>query len=271
MAETRHVPMWSSGITSWAAAKIVIDRHGAENVTLLFADVRAEDEDNYRFNRDAERHLGMSITVVADGRTPQEVLRDKRWIGNARIAPCSHLLKQVPCRRWLEENCDPASTVLYIGLDAYEPERVEANRRKWAPWTVEFPLIEPPYYPKEHWLREARAAGLEPPVMYRLGFPHANCGGACVRAGQAQWGHLLNSALPDRFGARFDSWETFERDMQQELGTESAILRDRRGDATVGLPLPVLRERVEAAQDTAPLFDVDDWGGCGCFTEATDG
>lgn len=266
MGDLKRVVMWSSGITSWAAARIVVEQFGVGTV-LLFADVRAEDEDNYRFNRDASALLGVPITVVSDGRNPQEVLRHKRWIGSAKVAPCSHLLKQVPCRRWLEENCDPASTVLYVGLDAYEPERVEINRTKWAPWRVEFPLQEPPYYPKDHWLREAQLLGLEPPVMYRLGFPHANCGGACVRAGQGQWAHLLNTALPKRFADRYASWERFERDMQDELGSEAAILRDRRGGQTIGLPLTVLRAGVEQSQHTAPLFDVDDWGGCGCFTD----
>jgi hypothetical protein len=55
--------------------------------------------------------------------------------------------------------------------------------------------------------------------------------------------------------------------MQAELNTESAILRDRRNNATIPLPLTVLRQRVEQSQDTADLFDADDWGGCGCFTE----
>jgi hypothetical protein len=258
--------MFSSGITSYGAATIVIDRHGRDNVTLLFADTLSEDVDNYRFNRDAEKQLGVPLTVVCDGRTPQQVLRDRRWIGNARIAPCSHLLKQVPARRWLEANCDPASTVLYVGLDAYEPERVETNRRMWKPWQVEFPLTEPPYYPKSHWLREAKRVGLEPPAMYAFGFPHANCGGACIRAGQGQWGHLLNPALPQRFADSYRSWEEFEQSMQAELGTESAILRDRRDDATIPLPLTVFRRQVEDSRDTESLFDVDDWGGCGCFT-----
>lgn len=263
----RHVVMFSSGITSYGAATVVIDRHGRDNVTLLFADTRAEDTDNYRFNRDAEKQLGIPITVVSDGRTPQQVLRDRRWIGNAKIAPCSHLLKQVPARRWLEANCDPASTILYVGLDAYEPERVETNRRMWKPWRVEFPLTEPPYYPKDHWLREARRVGLEPPAMYAFGFPHANCGGACIRAGQGQWGHLLNPALPQRFADNYQSWEAFEQSMQGELETESAILRDRRNNATLPLPLTVLRERVERSRNTASLFDTEDWGGCACFTD----
>lgn len=126
----RHVVMWSSGITSWAVAKLVIQDHGQENTTLLFADVLAEDEDNYRFNRDAATQLGMELTVVCDGRDPQQVNRDTRWLSNSRAAKCSELLKIKPSREWLEANCDPAETVLYLGLDWTEPERV-ADGHPW--------------------------------------------------------------------------------------------------------------------------------------------
>lgn len=257
---TQHIPQWSSGIQSWAAARRVIDTHGPDNVTLLFADTNAEDADNYRFNRDASRLLGVPITVVADGRTPQQVNRDKRWLGNSQLAPCSHELKQKVCRRWLEANADPSDTILYVGIDWTEPERRGAIERLWAPWPTEFPLMQAPYYPKDHWLREARKLGLEPPNMYRRGYAHANCGGACVRGGQAQWAHLLgdNPAL-------YRSWEQHEQEMSELLGRPVAILRDRRGGTTIPLPLSVLRQRIEDGDEG--LFDPYDWGGCGCMID----
>jgi hypothetical protein len=33
--------MWSGGITSWATARLVIERHGKASTTLLFADTIA--------------------------------------------------------------------------------------------------------------------------------------------------------------------------------------------------------------------------------------
>jgi hypothetical protein len=44
----------------------------------------------------------------------------------------------------------------------------------WAPWTVEFPMREPPYLTKEEMLDQARADGLVPPRLYELGFAHNN-------------------------------------------------------------------------------------------------
>lgn len=270
---TKHVVMWSSGITSWAVARQIVAMHGHDDTVLLFADTLVEDPDNYRFNREASAQLGMDLTVVCDGRTPQQVNIDTRWLSNARTAKCSELLKIKPSRAWLDDHCDPSDTVLYVGLDWTEPERVDVNRRLWTPWRVEFPLTTPPYYTKDHWLAESRRLGIEPPEMYTLGFAHANCGGACVRGGQAQWAHLLdvrprNSRFdPQRFANAFRSWEEHEKFMNGFLvrGDDPvAIVRDRRGGETKPLPLTVIRQRHESQPS---LLDLDDWGGCGCFTE----
>lgn len=257
----KHVVMYSGGITSWAVAHRLAKEHGTDDLVLLFADTLAEDGDLYRFNRDVARQIGVDITVVADGRTPQEVGRDRKHLGNTRVANCSHLLKQKPCRDWLSANTDPADTIVYVGIDWTETHRLPAIERAWAPWPVSAPLARPPHSDKAALLSDARAVGLVEPRLYALGFAHNNCGGACVKAGQAQWAHLL-AVFPDRFA----SWEDHEQRMRAEHG-DVAILRDRTGGITRPLPLTVLRQRIEASTPAATLFDVDDWGGCGCMTD----
>lgn len=262
-ANTQHVVMWSGGITSWATARLVIERHGRENVTLLFADTQVEDEDLYKFNQQASAQLGMQLVTVADGRDPWQVFEDKRWLGNTRIAQCSHVLKQEPCRAWLEVNADPEHTVLYVGIDWSETHRLPGIVRNWLPWRAEAPLTEPPYRDKQQWLDEARKVGLDIPRLYRLGFAHNNCGGACVKGGQAQWARLLE-VFPERYARA----EQAEKRMRLMLGKDVSILRDRSGGDTRPLTLTELRERIEAGRESQPnLFDQDDWGGCGCFTD----
>jgi hypothetical protein len=253
--------MVSGGLSSWATARRVKARHGVTNLTLLFADVRDEDEDLYRFNDDVARDIGVPITVVSDGRNPREVGKDRRHVGNTHVANCSHLLKQVPARKWLDENADVASTTLYVGIGWSEPHRIPGIVRHWAPWSVEMPMTESPYVDTRQLIEQARAAGFEPPRLYELGFAHNNCGGACVKAGQAQWAHLL-TVFPDRYAA----WEQHENEMRADLGKDVSILRDRRGGVTKPLPLTVLRRRIEAS--TPEPFDLDDWGGCGCFVDS---
>lgn len=254
----RHVVMFSGGITSWAVAARVADEHGTADLTLLFADTRVEDADLYRFNEAVARDIGVPITVLRDGRTPWQVFRDKRHIGNTRLANCSHLLKQVPCRRWLEEQTTPDDAAVYVGIDWTEAHRLAAIRRGYSPWSVRAPLCFPPYVSKFQLIEEVRARGIKPPRLYELGFAHNNCGGACVRGGQAQWARLLEID-PERYAQE----ERAEDDLRAYLHKDVSILRDRRGGQTRPLTLTALRQRIESKQDV----DQDDWGGCGCFTD----
>lgn len=263
MSTHRHVVMWSGGITSWATARHVVAEHGTASVTLLFADTNAEDEGLYAFNDAASAQLGVPITRVADARErdPWQVFEDKRWLGNTRIAQCSMELKLKPCEIWLAGNPELtfSNTTLYVGIDWTETERLPAIVKGWAPWTVDAPLTRPPYRDKRQLLDEARDAGLPVPRLYELGFAHNNCGGGCVKGGQAQWIRLLK-IFPDRYARA----ERAEVKMRALLGKDVSILRDRTGGSTKPLTLAALRRRVEEQPDQLDLFDE---GGCGCFTD----
>ncbi|MFE9064848.1 hypothetical protein [Streptomyces violaceusniger] len=261
----KHVVMWSGGITSWAVARLVVERYGPENVTLLFADTLIEDEDLYVFNEKASAQLGVPITRVADGRDPWQVFEDKRWLGNTRIAQCSLELKLKVCRDWLEASTDPADTVLYVGIDWTETHRLPAIVKGWLPWKTLAPLAEPPYRDKQQILAEARSVGLDIPRLYKLGFAHNNCGGACVKGGQAQWARLL-AVFPERYARA----EAAEEKMRRLLGKDVSILRDRTGGTTRPLTLATLRTRIEQDRTDQLSFDYLDWGGCGCFTDTAE-
>lgn len=261
MSGHHHVVMWSGGITSWATARHVIAEHGTASTTLLFADTLVEDEDLYAFNEQASAQLGVPITRVADGRDPWQVFEDKRWLGNTRIAQCALELKLKVCQKWLDTNDQLTfdNTTLYVGIDWTETERLPAIVKGWAPWTVDAPLTRPPYRDKRQLLAEARDAGLSTPRLYRLGFAHNNCGGACVKGGQAQWARLLE-VFPERYARS----EKAEQKMRDLLGKDVSILRDRTGGDTKPLTLAALRIRIEQQPDQLDLFDE---GGCGCFTD----
>ena len=89
MAEpNRAIVFYSGGLMSWAAAKRTVEKYGAKNVTLLFTDTLIEDPDLYRFLDESTAELGAQLVALADGRTPWEVFRDKKFIGNTlREAP----------------------------------------------------------------------------------------------------------------------------------------------------------------------------------------
>ena len=184
------------------------------------------------------------------------ILRDERYLGNTRVDPCSKILKRNLMDRWYQDNCEPGNTVVYLGYDWSEDHRLERSRAAMKPWRVEAPLSEPPYLSRHAMLRAVELDGIDPPRLYGMGFQHNNCGGACVKAGQASW-RLLLEQMPDRY--RYH--EKKEQEFRDWIGKDVTILRDRTGGKTAPLTLLEFRKRVEAGQDT----DQIDWGACSCF------
>jgi hypothetical protein len=262
----KRVVMFSGGIGSWATAKRVVEQYGTADVTLLFSDVKGEtedehigeDPDTYRFIEDAAKNVGAELVTVKDGRDIWQVFEQNRFLGNSRLAKCSHELKQKPAKRWLKANCDPQETIVYIGIDWTEVHRVEAIVRNYQPYKAEAPMTEAPFISKEEMIAWAKSEGLKPPRLYELGFAHNNCGGGCVRAGQAQFKKLFQ-VMPDRFAV----WEANENKMRDLLGDVS-ILKQTVNGQPQRLTLTQLRLRIQNQQ---PLFDESDFGGCGCFTD----
>lgn len=246
---------YSSGITSWASAKRIIDEHGTEDVVLVFADTKIEDEDNYRFLYESAERRGVPLEIIADGRDPWEIMYDERLIGNSRFDPCSKILKRKLLDKWRTEHCKPEITTTIIGLNWDEINRVERAKERAIPWPVEAPLCQPPYLSKKNCEEWARREGMEPPRLYAMGFSHANCGGFCIKAGQASFAKLLHN-FPERYAYH----EKKEQDMQAYLGTDNTILSEQINGVRHPLSLRQLRERIEN-KDQIDLFDI---GGCGC-------
>lgn len=245
---TTHVVQFSTGAGSAEVAFRLENRvSSGDRLVLLTADTMVEDEDNWRFAEEVVAQLRVwrkwEWVVLRDGRTPMQVGRDKRVVPNDRMAICSRILKREICRRWIDHNCDPADTVLYLGFDWLEEHRMEKARPLWAPFEIACPLMDEPLLDKEQILGKFRSLGIEPPRLYAEGFSHANCGGACVRGGQASWALLLK-----RRPALYAEWEAEEEKTRQFLGKNVSILKDR-----TALPTTAV--------------DPDDWGTCGCFDE----
>ncbi len=242
-----RVVQWSGGIGSWAAAQRVAAAHGTHRMVLLFADVLIEHPDLYRFSRQAADQLGVPVTRVCDGRTPWQVFSDVRFLGNNRLAPCSHILKQIPCRTWLEHATTPDAAIVYVGIGAFEVHRTAPIERGWAPWRVEFPMCSEPHLSRADMLDWARSMGLRIPALYELPYrlSHNNCGGFCVRAGIRQWSRMLTL---DPTG--YHQAELREQRLRAELG-DVAILRDRSGGGSRPLPLTELRHRLTTPPPSA--------------------
>jgi 3'-phosphoadenosine 5'-phosphosulfate sulfotransferase (PAPS reductase)/FAD synthetase len=253
----KHIVFYSGGIGSWMTAKRVIEKHGKEDVILLFTDTLIEDEDLYRFISETVAEMGVQFIRIEDGRTPFEVYKDVRFLGNSRLAPCSHALKQKTADKWIKSNFIPDECILYLGIDWTEEHRKAAPTRNWAPYKVEFPMCDEPYLDKSEMIAELEKLGIKQPKLYKLGFSHNNCGAFCCRAGQGHWVRVLEK-LPERFA----QYEEKEEEIRQYLNADVAMMKKTKNGVTIPYTLKQLREDYEKDGTQIDMFDI---GGCGCF------
>jgi hypothetical protein len=270
----KYISNFSGGLCSFFSSLRLVQEYGPSNVVNLFADVLIEHKDLYDFNRRSEDLLGVPITRISLEISPWQLFRKEGLIGNDRSPICSIRLKRQPLNDWMDANFEldsrqqnafygPATVAL--GFDFTEWNRVNDFQNAHPTWRVLAPMTEAPIWDKCRMIREAEKLGFKTPELYALGFPHNNCGGACVKAGISHFVHLYK-VLP----AKFIEWENEELHTQEEFrirgisNWQFTILKDRRGGITRPLTLRSLRFRIEAGEK----FPEDDWGGCGCAAAA---
>jgi len=209
-----HVVLFSGGAASAYVAKWVVDKYGKENCILLFTDTQWEDKDNHRFMEDVANYLNMDITRVADGRTPEDVFFEMRFLGNARMAKCSEELKVKQTLLFAEKlRSEGIEPILYFGIGYNEQHRADSLRDNYAhlplePIETRFPMVDSIGSElKAHYIIE-HEWGIALPRMYELGFHHANCGGKCVRAGMHHFANLF-MIWPESYAEFEDMEERF--------------------------------------------------------------
>jgi 3'-phosphoadenosine 5'-phosphosulfate sulfotransferase (PAPS reductase)/FAD synthetase len=255
----KYIVNVSGGLTSFEALRRTLEKHGKDNTHAVFADTLIEDEDLYRFLDDQERYFDIKIERIADGRTPWQVMKDSRCIKLPRIdmAPCSKALKRQAIDRAVNARYAEGEYTRVFGMDWTEMHRIDRLTAALDPEPVWFPLIEKPFVDKCQIAAFLEAIGIKVPRLYSLGFTHNNCGGGCVKAGQAHWARLWQT-MPERYLL----WEAKEQEIREHLGKDVTILRMHRNKQFHKVTLKEFRERLESG-DTQ--YDKDDWGGCGCF------
>ena len=257
----KRVVNFSGGLCSFWAAHRVAQKFGTEDLVLLFADTLIESPDLYRFNVKASEIIGVPITRICVGLTPWELFRKEGMIANAKYPICSVKLKREPLDLWRRQHCIEMDTVIYVGFDFSEYNRLDDLRAALPQWKIEAPMCWEPLWDKCKMLAEADKIGLPKQEAYQQGFPHNNCGKRCVRAGISHFVHLYHVDPP-----AYTDWENEEIATQavlKERGISNwqfTILKDRRGGNTKPLTLRELRLRIEAGE----TFPKHDWGGCGC-------
>jgi hypothetical protein len=94
------------------------------------------------------------------------------------------------------------------------------------------------------------------PKLYTMGFPHNNCGGFCVKTGQAQFKMLLEK-MPERYKEHEEAQEK----LFEQIGSKRPFIRLIRKGKMNYLSLKEFREHLQRNGQ----IDMYDYGGCGCF------
>ncbi|MDN4057155.1 hypothetical protein QPK31_02845 [Massilia sp. YIM B02769] len=211
----RIVCQFSCGAASAVATKLALAQYGATyDVQIINAFVREEHEDNRRFLSDCERWFGREITVLSDEKynaSTIEIFRRKQFIKSRYGAACTTELK----RRLLDKWKQPGD-VMVFGYTAEEVERLDDFRERNPDRRVVAPLIDAGLG-KEDCKAMIQRAGIELPLMYRMGYENANCIG-CVKGGEGYF-RAIQQDFPEQFNELAD--------LQEAIGPNAYLFRNR--------------------------------------------
>jgi hypothetical protein len=191
---TRIVGQFSCGAASAVAMKLAKAQYAATHeFVIINAYIEEEHKDNRRFLVDCEAWFGQSVIVLRDEKhnaSTHEVFRKHRYMNGPKGASCSRRLK----RDLLDSFCLPGDVSVF-GFTVEEMDRF-VDIQKVAGRDCIAPLIDRGLT-KDDCKSMVERAGIELPLMYRLGYDNANCIG-CVKGGMGYW-RAIREDFPEQF------------------------------------------------------------------------
>lgn len=256
--EKLHIVSLSGGLGSFIELKLTIDEFGEKNTTALFADVRMEDPDLYRFLHETLNHFRCSYTIISEGRNPWELFTDIKFLGDTKADPCSQILKRNLIKQHILKNYDRDTIIVHLGIDYTEKHRLESAIARTSEFTYTSLQVERKMMltPDEK-IKFSENLGIKPPILYSMGFSHNNCGGFCIKAGLGQF-KTLYEKLPDRY-----EWHVQkEKELRKAAPTARPFLRKMIKGKTKYLWLEEYREILRS--NNISKEEELDIGGCAC-------
>jgi len=214
MEKKRMVIWFSCGAASAVATKICLAKYSeTHEITIARIVIANEHPDNDRFARDCEKWFGSRITNVWNDEYADcwEVWNDLEYIVNIYGAPCTVELKK---KVRLIFTCTLLPAVQVFGYTKEEEKRAERFRKGNPHVNLMTPLIDE-NISKSDCLAMIKRAGIELPMMYRLGFNNNNCIG-CPKGGMGYWNRI-----------RIHFPEVFKRMARLERSLDYAILKQK--------------------------------------------
>lgn len=192
----RTLIWFSTGAASAIAARLILRE--TPEALIVRCETGNEDEDNYRFERDVERWLNRTITVLKSDKyeSVPEVWERERYMAGIDGARCTVEMKVVPR---LAFQLPTDIHVFGYTADARDVERFARLKENYPELTVRAPLIEQGVT-KAATMAMVERAGIALPRSYAWGFPNANCvKTGCVKATSPDYWALVRKWVPEGF------------------------------------------------------------------------
>lgn len=187
---SRVVSWFSCGAASAVATKLMPPD------VIAYCETGSEDVDNGRFLLDCVRWFNQEVTHLKSEKYEDtwDVWENRKYICGIDGAPCTSELKVNP--RLYFQRPDDIHVFGYTA-DSRDVQRFEALKENWPDLNVVAPLIERGIT-KAACLAMIINAGIEPPRVYAMGFPNANCIPCCKATSPNYWS-LARKEFPIEF------------------------------------------------------------------------
>lgn len=195
------VVWFSCGVASAVAAKKTIEKYGhMTNIRVVNNPIAEEHPDNMRFLRDVENWLGVPIESATNDKYPScscvDVWEQLQFMGRGYYAPCTVHLKKEARHQWEEKN---HADWHVLGFSA--EEKMRYDNFIWRSMSNVLPVLIESNICKSDCIMIVKDAGIQPPAIYRLGYPNANCIGCVKATSPTYWNHVRRTH-PDVFRQR---------------------------------------------------------------------
>jgi 3'-phosphoadenosine 5'-phosphosulfate sulfotransferase (PAPS reductase)/FAD synthetase len=188
---SRIVCWFSCGAASAVATKLALKKYG--QAEIVYCDTSSEHPDNARFIEDCQRWFGQKIVILKSEKYHDtwDVFRKTRYLVGVGGARCTTELKKV-----LRNSFQRVDDTQVFGFDSGEKKRFDRFKHNNPEVNLEAPLLDNGIS-KADCFKIISDAGIEIPIMYRLGYKNNNCIG-CVK-GQSGYWNKIRKDFPDVF------------------------------------------------------------------------
>ena len=209
------VAWWSGGITSAVACRLAVEKY--QNIELVYIETGSHHEDTIRFKTECEKWYGHKIKTIQNKRYKShfDVISQTKYINGPIGARCTKELKK-NARFDFEKTNKVAAQVWGYEFEINQINRAIRMQEQYPDIAHLFPLIENKLS-KNECAGILNRAGIEIPIMYKLGYNNNNCIG-CVKGGAGYWNKI-----------RVDFPQVFKQMAEAERYTNATCLKDKNG------------------------------------------